>query len=60
MKFLLTSMAVFVLLFSCTGKKAESGQNQFTVNFEKSSYEQALVKAKQQNKMLLADFYSDT
>lgn len=60
MKFILLIMIVS-LFFACSSdKKAGSETAEFTVNFEKSTYAEALAKAQKQNRVLLVDFYSDT
>ena len=60
MKTLLLVFGV-ALLFACNSdKKADSETAELIVNFEKSTYAEALVKAQKMNRLLLVDFYSDT
>jgi hypothetical protein len=50
---------IAIILFSCSSED-KNGADIGGVHFEKSTFDEALVLAKKQNKLLLVEFFSHT
>ena len=58
MKYFLILFSVLAF-FACTDSKSDKAADENAVEFVNLSFEEALAKAKEMNKMVLVDFYSD-
>ena len=60
MKYFLTLISILAL-FACTNSKVDTqtATDKNVVNFVSLTFEETLAKAKEMNKLVLVDFYSD-